>query len=566
VRHYAVPHALSVYYTETTGFSKKTCFAETFRHMRQPRSIRFQLSSVFVLFFLLVIVLGLFGISWLREFNKVSTSIVEVWLPSTRILGDLNNFTSDFRAAEGRDVLSSAGSDIGASEDTLALLDRSIAQAQRSYELVGHDPAEAALYAQFKDKWRDYRGIAGEVLALSQSGRTAEATTMYLTRSQSAYDGASDVLGQLTSRNVANAQAAANRVAATYRQALWLIGTAILVAGVMVAAGLWYISRRISTPLLHLAKCMRDLAYNKTDIDVQGTERHDEIGAMARAAVVFQRNAIELMVSQRGLAQQASMLEEKLAAEQQLTAMQRNFVSMASHEFRTPLTIIDGNARRLIKLKERMPAAEVGERAGKIRAAVLRMTHLMDNLLNSSRLIEQGAELYFHPTEIDLAGVLADVCQLHREIAAKSQIIERFEVDSLRMSGDPKLLHQVFSNLLSNAIKYSPTGKPITIRAAIEAGDAVISIEDHGIGIPAADIDRVFARYWRGSNVSGIVGTGIGLYLVRMIVDLHHGRIAVESIEGKGSCFTVRLPLYVDDQHAADRPGADESAEAGVHM
>ena len=289
--------------------------------------------------------------------------------------------------------------------------------------------AETALYAQFKDKWRDYRSIAGEVLALSHGGGTAEATTMYLTRSQSAYDGASDVLGQLTSRNVANAQAAANRVAATYRQALWLIGMAILVAGVMVAAGLWYISRGISTPLLHLAKCMRDLAYNKTDIDVQGTERHDEIGAMARAAVVFQRNAIELMVSQRGLAQQASMLEEKLAAEQQLTAMQRNFVSMASHEFRTPLTIIDGNARRLIKLKERMPATEVGQRAGKIRAAVLRMTHLMDNLLNSSRLIEQGAELYFHPAEIDLAGVLADVCQLHREIAAKSQIIERFEVE-----------------------------------------------------------------------------------------------------------------------------------------
>jgi two-component system, OmpR family, sensor kinase len=534
--------------------------------MRQPRSIRFQLSSVFVLFFLLVIVLGLFGISWLREFNKVSTGIVEVWLPSTRILGDLNNFTSDFRAAEGRDVLSSAGSGIGASEDTLAQLDHSIAQAQHSYELVAHDPAEAALYGQFKDKWRDYRGIAGEVLALSRSGRTAEATTIYLTRSQTAYDGASDVLGQLTSRNVANAQAAANRVAATYRQALWLIGTAILVAAVMVAAGLWYISRRISTPLLHLAKCMRDLAYNKTDIDVQGIERHDEIGAMARAAVVFQRNAIELMVSQRGLAQQASMLEEKLAAEQQLTAMQRNFVSMASHEFRTPLTIIDGNARRLIKLKERMPAAEVAQRAGKIRAAVLRMTHLIDNLLNSSRLIEQGAELYFHPTEIDLTGVLADVCQLHREIAPKSQIIEHFAVQPLRMTGDPKLLHQVFSNLLSNAIKYSPSGKPITIRAAIEAGEAVLAVEDHGIGIPAADIDRVFARYSRGSNVSGIVGTGIGLYLVRMIVDLHHGRMAVESVEGEGSCFTVRLPLYADGRRAADGATIGEPAQAGAHL
>lgn len=532
--------------------------------MRQPRSIRVQLSSVFVLFFLLVIVLGLFSISWLREFNKVSTSIVEISLPSTRILGDLNNFTSDFRAAEGRDVLSSAGSGSGASEDALAQLDRSIAQAQRSFELVGHDPAEAALYAQFNDKWRAYRAIAGEVLSLSQSGRNAEATAMYLTRSQAAYDAASDVLGQLTSRNVANAQAAANRVAATYRQGSWLIGIAITVAAIMVAAGLWYISRWISTPLLHLAKCMRDLAYNKTDIDIQGTERRDEIGAMARAAVVFQRNAIELMVSQRGLAQQASMLEEKLAAEQQLTAMQRNFVSMASHEFRTPLTIIDGNARRLIKLKERMPATEVGQRAGKIRAAVLRMTHLMDNLLNSSRLIEQGAGLYFHPTEIDLTGVLADVCQLHREIAPKSQIVERFDIDSLRMIGDPKLLHQVFSNLLSNAIKYSPSGKPITIRAVIETGAAVVSVEDHGIGIPAVDIDRVFARYSRGSNVSGIVGTGIGLYLVRMIVDLHHGRIAVESVEGQGSCFTVRLPLHTDTQLAVDRATAGEPAEAAT--
>jgi two-component system, OmpR family, sensor kinase len=129
-----------------------------------------------------------------------------------------------------------------------------------------------------------------------------------------------------------------------------------------------------------------------TDIDVQGTERADEIGEMARAAVVFQRNAIELMVSQRGLAQQASMLEERLAAEQRLTEMQRNFVSMASHEFRTPLTIIDGNARRLVKLSERAAGAEIVQRAGRIRAAVLRVTHLMDNLLNTSTAIEDKSD------------------------------------------------------------------------------------------------------------------------------------------------------------------------------
>jgi signal transduction histidine kinase len=289
---------------------------------------------------------------------------------------------------------------------------------------------------------------------------------------------------------------------------------------------------------------MRDLSANKTDIDIQGTERADEIGEMARAAVVFQRNAIELMVSQRGLAQQASMLEERLAAEQRLTEMQRNFVSMASHEFRTPLTIIDGNARRLIKSSERASGAEIVQRAGRIRAAVLRVTHLMDNLLNTSRLVDRGADLYFHPSEIDLATLLNDVCQLHREIAPKSRILARIEPRPLPMFGDPKLLHQAFSNLLSNAIKYSPGGSRVELGVHTDPDHVFVSVDDQGIGIPAADLAQIFERYARGSNVSGIVGTGIGLYLVKMVVDLHGGRIAVESTEGHGSRFTVRLPLH----------------------
>jgi signal transduction histidine kinase len=223
--------------------------------------------------------------------------------------------------------------------------------------------------------------------------------------------------------------------------------------------------------------------------------------------------------------------------------MQRNFVSMASHEFRTPLTIIDGNARRLIKLSERAAGTEIVQRAGRIRAAVLRVTHLMDNLLNTSRLVDRGADLYFHPADIDLAALLNDVCQLHREIAPKSRILARIEPRPLRMIGDSKLLHQAFSNLLANAIKYSPGGSRIEVAAHPEADHVIVSIDDQGIGIPAADLAQIFERYARGSNVSGIVGTGIGLYLVKMVVDLHGGRVAVESSEGQGSRFTVRLPL-----------------------
>ena len=111
------------------------------------------------------------------------------------------------------------------------------------------------------------------------------------------------------------------------------------------------------------------------------------------------------------------------------------------------------------------------------------------------------------------------------------------------MAGDAKLLLQVFSNLLSNAVKYSPGGGKIEVDAAIEGDDVVAVVADRGIGIPMADRDRLFERYHRGSNVSEIVGTGVGLYLVKIAVDLHGGSIEVHSKEGRGTRFCVRLPI-----------------------
>jgi len=171
------------------------------------------------------------------------------------------------------------------------------------------------------------------------------------------------------------------------------------------------------------------------------------------------------------------------------------------------------------------------------------MTHLIDNLLNSSRLIDGGAGHYFHPDAMDMAALLQEVCQLHREMVPGAQIAERLATSPMRMVGDPKLLFQVFSNLLSNAIKYSPRGGAIVVDAGIVADQVVVAIADHGIGIPAADIDRLFERYHRGSNVSGIVGTGVGLYLVKMVVEMHRGGVEVESKEGEGTRFTIRLPI-----------------------
>jgi signal transduction histidine kinase len=524
--------------------------------MRQPQSIRFHLAAVFLLFFALVVVLGSFSIWRLANFNMSSADVAEVWLPTTRALGDLNNYTSDFRAFEGSALLASNPSEAAATEKQMEGLDRSIAEAERNFERIRHDAAEDGLYDRFKEDWNAYRGIVNQMLVLARTERRDDALRIYGSSSRAAYNAASDTLGQLTDQAVASAQAASDRLAAAYRSAFWLILFAIVIAGVLVVAALVHITRYISAPLLDLADRMRRLASNETAIDIPETERPDEIGEMAQATVVFRNNAIELMRSQRLLARQAALLEERLAHEQRLALMQRNFVSMASHEFRTPLTVIDGHARRLDKIKDAVKPAEIAERAGKIRSAVLRMTHLIDNLLNSSRLIDGGAELYLQPTDVDLTVLLQEVCQLHREMVPTAQIAERFSAAAMPIMGDAKLLFQVFSNLLANAIKYSPAGGAIEVEAEVTPDTVIVAVSDHGIGIPASDLAHLFERYHRGSNVSGIVGTGVGLYLVKMAIDLHRGRVEVESEEGKGSRFLIRLPRQLAPVTQAPSSGA----------
>jgi two-component system, OmpR family, sensor kinase len=511
--------------------------------MSRTTSIRYRFSTVFWLVLAAVVVLGAFSIWRLTDYYRFSAEIRDRFFRSTQYIGDLNNFTSDFRAAEGSRLLSATAAEIAANAKERDELDRRITLAEHSYEHIVHDPDEAALYAKFLARWAAYRKAADHVLALAEAGGKAEANEFYLVESRSAYDAASDTLGELTDLNAANAVQAGLRADRAYRAARLVTAIAVGFAGLLVIGGLVYMRRSIADPLLDLARSMHGLARNATDVDIPAVQRSDEIGEMARAVVVFRDNVIDLAINQRALADQASLLAEKLAAEQRLTQLQRNFVAMASHEFRTPLTIIDGHAQRLINAKDRLRPADVAVRAGKIRGAVLRITSVIDNLIDSARLGEDDAELYFHPVDIDLRDLVNEVCRLHREVVPRAQIVQSFGSVPLRLVGDRKLLFQAFSNLLSNAIKYSPNGGLIKIAATPAPDRVMVSIEDRGVGIPEKDLARLFEQYFRGSNVSGIVGTGVGLYLVKTVIDLHGGEVSVDSREGEGSRFTVRLPV-----------------------
>jgi two-component system OmpR family sensor kinase len=504
-----------------------------YHSLSRAQSIRARLSLVFLFLFLLVIVLGLESLRSLSYVNDASAQIRVRWLPSTRALGDLNNFTTDFPAADDAMLRASSAGEQAASQRQMADLDRSIAAAQHAYRQIHHDAVESDLYSRFEAQWSDYRRRV----------------------SKSAYDAASETLGLLTERNVASAREAAERSDLVYIQARGRIAFTIILAGLLVAGAMLYVSRSISAPLVDLALRMHRLAASETQIDVQGTLRRDEIGEMARAVEVFRNNAIDLAQNRHALAQQAAKLQEKLAEEQRLMLLQRNFVSMASHEFRTPLAIIDGHAQRFISMRDRLTADELSQRARKVRSTVGRMTQMINNLIGSARLIDGRIELNYHPTRVDLAALVREICHLQQELTPDAVILERMAPQTLPVYGDASLLSQVFGNLLSNAVKYSPDAGLIEVSAASQGAEVAVVIEDHGIGIPDGEREQVFERYYRGSNTTGIVGSGVGLYLVKTIIELHKGSIALHSRDGEGSRFTVQLPrLAAECESLRQRP------------
>lgn len=533
--------------------------------MRRAHSIKARLSLVFLFFFSLVIVLGLESLQSLNYVNDASAQIRVRWLPSTRALGDLNNLTTDFPAAETAMLRVGSASERATAAQQMTDLDRGIAAAQFAYRQIPHDATEDDLYTRFESRWREYRSIVARSRSVPSGTAGVASANDIVNESKSAYGAASGLLGTLTERNLASAREASKRSDLIYAQARKRIVFAIFLAALLVAGAMLHVTRSISAPLVDLAARMHRLAASETSIEVLGTRRHDEIGEMARAVVVFRNNAIDLACSRHTLAMQAALLQEKLAEERRLTLLQRNFVAMASHEFRTPLAIIDGNTQRLISMRDRLTFDGLAERARKIRSMVRRMTQLIDNLIGSARLIDAHIDLYYHPTAVDLTSLMREMCELQRELSPDALICERIQTQPLVARGDANLLSQLFSNLLSNAVKYSPDGGLIQITAAQEGTRIAVVIEDHGIGIPETDRDRVFERYYRGNNTSGIGGSGVGLSLVRTIVDLHKGTIALDSREGEGSRFTILLPVSTAGVQSV-RNGADgETPICGPH-
>jgi PAS domain S-box-containing protein len=247
-----------------------------------------------------------------------------------------------------------------------------------------------------------------------------------------------------------------------------------------------------------------------------------------------------LDITQRKKSEQE--IREALEQQKALNELRTRFVAMTSHEFRTPLAAILSAEELLRHYGDRLPREERIEILDGIAAGVQRMSRMMDRVLLLGRADAQMLE--FAPQPMDLPSLcrqLVDEARAQQQGGARDVVLQ-CAADVGHGLYDEKLLRHIFGNLLSNAIKYSPGGGTVHFNISRVDGETVLEVRDQGIGIPADEVAHLFESFHRASNVGQIPGTGLGLAIVKNAVEVHGGRITVESVLGRGTVFTVRLP------------------------
>lgn len=244
------------------------------------------------------------------------------------------------------------------------------------------------------------------------------------------------------------------------------------------------------------------------------------------------------------------VLVEALDRQTRLNEAQKQFVTMLSHEFKTPLSVIEGSARRLGKKLAGTPSQpEAAPWLLRIRDASRRISDLISEVLMMARTDDRLMTVNAKP--IDLSALLHGVVDRYRRIAPVHTFELAFQGLQAPVAVDPQFVDIILSNLLGNAIKYSPDGGRIIVAATAEGERITVAVTDHGLGIPAEEIAHVFERFYRCSTHSGIPGTGIGLHIAKGLVDLHGGSMSVDSRYGQGSTFRFDL-LATTGTHRSD--------------
>lgn len=250
-------------------------------------------------------------------------------------------------------------------------------------------------------------------------------------------------------------------------------------------------------------------------------------------------------------------VESALERERKTNQLQREFVSLVSHEFRTPLAVIDSNAQRILRHMDNVSKENLAERMDTMRDMVKRMTSLIESTLSLSRLDE--GELNYNPELGSLKDLIINTLSRFEKIEDDRNYICNIDDMPDLLNFDPTLMDQVLNNLVSNAQKYSENDSEISLIGGQNGAYVYLSVINTGIGIPKEEIPKLFRRFFRASTSEGIPGTGIGLHLIKNIVKMHGGKISVESEPNKETTFTIIIPKNTSDKSTGDRNNGDNT-------
>ncbi|MGB1582885.1 MAG: sensor histidine kinase [Solirubrobacterales bacterium] len=324
---------------------------------------------------------------------------------------------------------------------------------------------------------------------------------------------------------LAVAQVEADRAVAR-RQAI-NVALILVAALIMLGSGLgvlFWIRRKMMVPLENLAVASRKLG-------------HGDLSARVDPGGVQ-----EIALTGSAFNQMADEIEQHVGQMHDLSAARSRFVSSVSHELRTPITSLRGYLE-LLENGEAGPLEPDQARYVEIAGRNARqLDDLINDLLTMSRV--QSGKITVKPEPVNVRELLRDLKAEMLPIGAERGVdVVLVDTGDLIVSGDPLRLKQAFGNLLSNSIKYSRDGQAVIVRAFAVNRQAVISFVDWGVGIPREDLPQIAEPFFRSNSSDRIPGTGLGLAIAKQMVELHGGRLAVESEFGSGSTFTVYLPL-----------------------
>lgn len=261
----------------------------------------------------------------------------------------------------------------------------------------------------------------------------------------------------------------------------------------------------------------------------------------ARIAVSAENEVVAIIrdITQRKLQEEETL--KALERERELNELKTRFISMASHEFRTPLTTILSSAQLLEQYSQKWDDTKKRSHLQRIQITVRHMTDLLNDVLLINKA-EMG-KLEFNPTLLDIEDFCNEIIEDLHLTTDTHTIIFCNKISLKKIFSDQKLLRHTLINLLSNAIKYSPQKDKVYFTLFIEQNNIIFQIVDEGIGIPDADKTQIFTSFSRASNVGTIAGTGLGMSIVKKSVDLHGGTIEIESNIGIGTQVRVKIPL-----------------------